>query len=159
MLKLTIAVLAVALAGSASAAGWRSLRVDGSSKESFDTSVAEFKEKLSPARYQVFLMALADVWERGTQNAEAQQSAYTDDDYLRELDGLAYEQVVKLTDPTGDTARLRLDRAIARVYGPPRPAGGSTNPNNGTYNSGAQRSYPAQDPAGNPNGWSWNSSR
>ena len=34
MLKLTVAVLAVALAGTASAAGWRSLRVDGSSEAS-----------------------------------------------------------------------------------------------------------------------------
>src|SRR5262245_49929312 len=98
MLKFTIAILAVALAGSASAAGWRSLRVDASSKESFDTSVAQFKEKLPPARYQVFLMALADIWERGTENAETQQGQYTDNDFLRELDGLVYEQVVKLTD-------------------------------------------------------------
>ena len=120
MLKVTIAVLAVALAGSAGAAGWRSLRVDGSSKEGFDTSVAEFKEKLSPARYQVFLMALKDVWEQGTEKAEAEQREFTTDDYLQQLDGLRYEQVVTVTDPTGDTAKARLRDAVARAYGSPR---------------------------------------
>ena len=43
MLKLTVAVLAVALAGTASAAGWRSLRIDGSSDASFTTSLAAFQ--------------------------------------------------------------------------------------------------------------------
>ena len=125
MLKLTIAVLAVALAGSASAAGWRSLRVDGSSEETFATSVAEFKARLPATRYQVFLLALEDIWEQGTKNAEAEQSEYTADDYRRQLDGLAYKEVVTLTDPTGDTAKTRLQNAIASQYGAPRPAYGS----------------------------------
>ena len=149
MLKLTIAVMAVALAGSASAAGWRSLRVDASSEASFSTSVAQFKAKLAPARYEVFLQALKDVWEQGSTNAEARQSEYTTSDYLRELDGLAYDQVVTLTDPTGDTAKTRLRSAIARVYGAPRLGSGSM-----SYSSGGQRSYGdslGRDPAGNPN--------
>jgi hypothetical protein len=120
MLKVTTAVLAVALAGSASAAGWRSLRFDGSSEASFATSVAQFKETLSPARYQVFLRALEDVWEQGTKNAEAKLSEYTADDYRRQLDGLAYKQVVTLTDPTGETAKTRLRDAITNRYGAPR---------------------------------------
>ena len=129
MVKLTVTLFAVALAGSASAAGWRSLRVDGSSEASFATSVAEFQDRLSPARYQVFLMALKDVWEQGAKSAEAEQGEYTANDYLRQLDGLAYEQVVTLTDPTGDTAKMRLRDAIARVYGVPRvPSGGGSSP-------------------------------
>jgi len=35
MQKLTVVVLALAFAGTASAAGWRDLRVDGSSEEAF----------------------------------------------------------------------------------------------------------------------------
>jgi hypothetical protein len=153
LLKLTIAVLAVALAGSASAAGWRSLRVDASNDASFATSVAEFEEKLSPARYQVFLMALKDVWEQGTENAAAQQSVYTTADYLAQIDGLTYEQVVTLVDPTGDTAKMRLRNAVARTSGGPRTGVGAS----------ASRGYPnspsfgashegQKDPAGNPHG-------
>lgn len=146
MLKLTIAVLAVALAGSASAAGWRSLRVDGSSEARFTASVAQFKARLPTTRYQVLLLALKDVWEQGAKNAEAELSEYTTNDYLRELDGLAYRQVVTLADPTGDKAKMRLRSAIATLYGPPRRGSGSM-----SYSNGGQRNYPSQDPAGNPN--------
>jgi hypothetical protein len=105
MLKLTIAVLAVALAGTASAAGWRSLRLDGSSEASFEKSLAELREKLTNGRRYAFTLALHDIWQEGTKNAEAKQHEYTEADYRRQLDGLGYEDVVRLTDPTGQTAR------------------------------------------------------
>jgi hypothetical protein len=105
MLKLTIAVLAIALAGTATAAGWRSLRVDASSEAAFEQSLAEFKDKLSPARRYVFGESLKDIWVQGNQSATAEQREYTDADYYRQLDGLSYEGVVKLVDPTGQTAR------------------------------------------------------
>ncbi len=92
MLKLTIAVLAIALAGSASAAGWRSLRIDASSEASFSESVAAFQEKLSPVRRYVFASALQDIWTLGTKNADAEQREYTESDYLRQLDGLGYDR-------------------------------------------------------------------
>ena len=111
MLKFTIAVLAVALAGTASAAGWRSLRVDGSSEEGFTKSLAAFKEELPAARYVVLLMALQDVWAEGTKGSEAGQGEYTEVDYLRQLDGLTYKGVVRFTDPSGDTAQQRLRAA------------------------------------------------
>ena len=44
MLKLTVAVLATVLAGTAGAAGWRGLRVDGSS-EAFTQAIAAFKTR------------------------------------------------------------------------------------------------------------------
>lgn len=116
MLKLTIAVLAVALAGSASAAGWRSLRVDGSSDDGFAKSIAEFQEKLTPVRRYVFASALHDIWDQGTKNAAAEQREYTDDDYLRQLDGLGYDEVVTFTDPTGDTAQKRYREGRDVVY-------------------------------------------
>lgn len=116
MLKLTLAVLAVAVAGSASAAGWRSLRVDGSSEDGFAKSLAVFKEELAPSRYYVLLQALQDVWAAGTKGSEAGQGEYTERDYLRQLDGLTYKGVVKFTDASGDTARQRLRAAIARQH-------------------------------------------
>jgi hypothetical protein len=108
MLKLTVALLTVALAGTASAAGWRPLQLDGSSEAGFERSLAEFREKLTPGRRYAFIRALHDIWDHGTSKAEAEQREYTAADYLRDLDGLAYKQVVTFTDPTGKTARRYL---------------------------------------------------
>jgi hypothetical protein len=145
MLKLTVGVIAVVLAGTASAAGWRSLRIDASSEASFSESVAEFQEKLSPVRRYVFASALQDIWVLGTKNAGVEQREYTESDYLRQLDGLGYDEVVTLTDPTGDTAKQRYkqgrDVAYAALSNTPS---GPTNPSwssmpapppvqNGTY--------------------------
>ena len=123
MLKLIVTVLAVAIAGAANAAGWRSLRVDGSSEANFTKSVAEFEQKLSPARHQVFVLALQDIWNEGAKTAEANQREYTADEYFRQLDGLRYREVVRFTDPTGDTAEARY-RDASRYYAQtfPRPA-------------------------------------
>src|SRR5262245_36969207 len=111
MRKLTVALLAFALASTASAAGWKSLRVDGSSEEAFEQSLEAFKDKLSPARQHVFAQALQDIWIEGTKAASAEQREYTPADYFAQVDGLGYEQVVTLTDPTGDTAKARYDQA------------------------------------------------
>jgi hypothetical protein len=102
MLKLTVAVLAVALASSASAAGWRKLRIDASSDTSFQESVALFQDKLSPSRRVAFAMSLRDIEQEGKTRARAEQRDYTRADYLRQLDGLSYEEVVTLTYPTGN---------------------------------------------------------
>src|SRR4051812_48337758 len=53
MLRLAVAVLVVALAGTANA-GWRSMRIDGSSETGFAQSVAALQAGLSPARRYVF---------------------------------------------------------------------------------------------------------
>src|SRR6185436_13616771 len=106
MLKRTVAaVLAVALAGTASAAGWRSLRLDARDEARFTQSIAVFQEKLSPERWYALRVALQDIWENGTKNAAAEQREYTAADYLRQLDGLGYEQLVTFTDPSEETAR------------------------------------------------------
>ena len=126
MLKLTVAVLAIALAGTA-AAGWRDLRVDGSSEEAFTASLEAFKDKLSPARAYVFGEALKDVWRQGTQQAQAEQREYTDADYYAQLHGLGYAEIVKLTDPSGDTAKDRYRTAsLSNRYYHPAVPGGST---------------------------------
>jgi hypothetical protein len=101
MVKITIALLAVVIAGTASAAGWRNLRIDASSEASFKESVAAFQDKLTPSRRVAFARSLQDIWLQGTKLAGEQQREYTDADYLRQVHGLRYEEVVKLTDPTG----------------------------------------------------------
>ena len=127
MLKLTVAVLAIAVAGSAAAAGWHSLRIDASSEASFTESVAIFQEKLSPSRRMAFLWSLQDVWLEGTRRAEAEQREYTTADYRRELDGLDYEEVVRLIDPTGMKAkRYRAQYYYAQAGG--GPPGAATAP-------------------------------
>jgi hypothetical protein len=118
MLKVTFAVLAVTLAGTASAAGWRNLSIDASSEAAFNASVATFQEKLSPSRRAAFDQSLQDIWRDGTQRATAEQREYTSEDYFRELDGLGYEEVIRVTDPTGEKAqRYRAQYYYARGSG------------------------------------------
>ena len=111
MLKLIVAVLAIALAGTAGAAGWRDLKIDGSSEAAFRRSLEAFNEELSLERHQVFTAALMDIWLQGTEVAKANQREYTVNDYRTQLDGLSYEGVVTFTDPTGETAKQRYEQA------------------------------------------------
>src|SRR5262245_22514515 len=81
MMKVMFAVLAVMIAGTASAEGWRAMRFDASNQEAFTKSMEAFKGKLSPAREYVFGKALQDIWIAGTKAAGAEQRDYTDADY------------------------------------------------------------------------------
>ena len=89
MLKLIVAMLAVAIAGSAHAVRWRNLRVDGSNEGAFARSMTAFKDELSPQREYVFGAALKDIW-------------------IRSATAASY------TDPAGDTAKQR--NRDARVF-------------------------------------------
>jgi hypothetical protein len=80
MPKLIVAAALLILAGTVHAAGWRSLRIDGSSEASFAKSIAALQEKLSPAHRYVFASALEDV-----------QRQYTAAENRRQLDGLRYK--------------------------------------------------------------------
>jgi hypothetical protein len=122
MLKLMVAVFAAALAGTASAAAWKDLRIDGSSEDAFKQSLAAFQKELSLERQQVFAAALTDIWLQGTAKAQADQSQFTPADFQRQLHGLGYEDVVTFTDPSGDTAKERYreaKRLTAGNSGPP----------------------------------------
>ena len=121
VLKITFAVLAAALASTASA-GWRDLRIDASSEASFETSVAAFKEELSAPRRHAFERALQDIWTMGATKATSEGRAYTRADYLAQLNGLGYEEVVLLPDPTGEKTqayRAEYYRAREPGAGPP----------------------------------------
>ena len=125
MLKVTFAVLAVALAGSASAAGWRSMRIDGSSEADFTASVIALQQKLPPVRRQVLDLALQDVWVQGVRTAAAEQREFSASEYLRQLDGLKYKEVVTFTDPSGDTADRWFRQIYARLYTPRQSTAGN----------------------------------
>jgi hypothetical protein len=101
MLKVTVAVLAVVLAGTAGAAGWRSLRVDATDESAFAESLVAFEDKLSPSRRYAFTLALQEIWIQGTRKANAEQRTYTTTEFFRQLHGLSYDEVVRLPDPTG----------------------------------------------------------
>ena len=110
MLKLTVTVLAVVLAGTASAAGWRSMRIDASSEATFTQCVEAFKDKLSPSRRHAFERALQDILLQGARASSP--SEYTRDTHFRQLDGLTYNEIVRIQDPTG----LRAKRYRAEYY-------------------------------------------
>ena len=111
MLKLTVAVVALALAGTVSADAEPSLRVDASSGAAFKRSLAAFKDELSPEQRWAFGEALKDIWIAGRQADDTERGRYRKADYYRQIDGLSYEEVVALT--TGEAAKLRLQAAAA----------------------------------------------
>ena len=114
MLKLTLTMLAIALAGTASA-GWRSLRVEAADLATFEESVAGFEEELSSARHYVFMLALQDIWAQGLERARAEQREYTEAEYFRQVDGLTYDDIVTLADPTGEVTRDRYRTGVANT--------------------------------------------
>jgi hypothetical protein len=125
MLKVTFVVLAVALAGTASAGGWRKLSIDASSEAAFNESVATLQDKLSPSRRVAFDRSLQDIRNAGMERARVEQREYTNEDYLRQLDGLGYEEIIRVTDPSGEKAqRYRAAYYYARGSG---GYGGATN--------------------------------
>jgi hypothetical protein len=144
MLKVTIAVLAIALAGTASA-GWRSMRLEANDMASFTSSVAAFEKELSTARQYVFMLALQDIWAEGLQSAGDQPREFTETEYLRRLHGLTYDEVVMLADPTGEKTKERYRRGVEAMLadrGPPgMVARSASNSNNATPVGGPGGQY------------------
>ena len=131
MLKLTVAVLAIALVGSASAEGWR---LDAGSHRAFKRSLEAAKDQLSPENIQMLGGALKHIWDEGTKAAEAQQRRYSDKDYFRQIDGLSFDEVVRFTDATYaaalqyDAASEAAARAASRAGDSYGRASGAANP-------------------------------
>ena len=120
-LKVIVTALAVAFAGSASA-GWRAMRVEAANAASFEESVAAFEEELSTARHYVLMLALQDIWAQGLQSASDEQREYTEAEYFRQIDGLTYDEIVTLADPTGDVTKERYRTGVAKMLANRRPA-------------------------------------
>jgi hypothetical protein len=105
MLKRTIVLVVVALAGASSGEESTSLRIDASSGRAFERSLVAFRKELSPEHRQALGNALVDIWIAGTQAADAERGKYRKRDYYRQIDGLSYEEAVAFT--TGESAKLR----------------------------------------------------
>jgi hypothetical protein len=86
-----------------------------------------FLGKLTKSRRYAFERALQDIWKQRT----LEQREYTRRDYYAQIDGLSYEQVVRVLDPTGEQAK----RYRAEYYGSRPPAQSFTRANigNGVY--------------------------
>ena len=126
MLKLAVAVLAVVLTGTAGAAGWRSLRVDGTDETAFAESLMAFERKLSPSRRYAFTLALQEIWVQGTRKASVEQRTYTTTEFFRQLHGLSYDEVVRIPDATGNAEngyRAQYYAGYRLENGTPRPGG------------------------------------
>jgi len=121
-LKLAATVLAIAFASIASA-GWRTMRVEAANAANFDESVAAFEEELSTARHYVLILALQDIWAQGLQRASAEQREYTEAEYFRQIDGLTYDEIVTLADPTGKVTKERYRTGVAKTVANRGPAG------------------------------------
>jgi hypothetical protein len=67
----------------------------------------------------VFGEALKDIWIQGANAAEAEQREYTADEFYERIDGLSYEEVITLADPTGATAMAAIPGGIARLSARP----------------------------------------
>lgn len=99
MQKIVCSLVVVALGGCSSTGVWRTLRIDGGSQSSVDSSVSLIQQELSPVRRERFDMVLADLWITGSLNAEAEGAEYSENDYFALLDGLRYKEVIELAGP------------------------------------------------------------
>ena len=109
MLKVALTVLAVALAGTASAAGWRSMRIDARSEADFTASVSALRDKLPQVRRHVLDLALNDL---GSGAGGRQPARLSGERVFSGAQGLRYKDVVTFTDASGETA----DRWYAQVH-------------------------------------------
>jgi hypothetical protein len=100
MLKGTLFIVAVALAGCASTSGWRALRIDGTSRSTFEASNFALQQGLSANQRLRFKIALQELWRTGAAQAGAEggvDGASTS--YYAQLDGLGYEEIVSRAGP------------------------------------------------------------
>ena len=122
MSRQAIAIAAIALSACASTSSWQDLRIDASSPTSFQESVDAIEAALPYHRGQLFLLALQDIQMTGL----AADDAFAPKDYLGQLDGLGYDEVLALADATGPTTMQRYtfgaritesgERSFARLH-------------------------------------------
>ena len=77
-------------------------RVDGAEAQAARTPKCLHASAVTRPRHE---RALQDIWTQRTQDAIAEQGEYRLEDYSAQLDGLSYEEVVRVLDPTGAQAK------------------------------------------------------
>ena len=102
--RLTVLSLACLLSAGCASTGWRALRIDATSEDSFGQSVAQFQQQLPYKRLVLFEYSLVDIGGRFTAPGD-----------FRQLDGLGYGEIVDLAGPA---ARQKY---LAHVFGAAAP--------------------------------------
>jgi hypothetical protein len=118
--RLAVLSLAGLLSVGCANTGWRALRIDATSEDSFGQSVAEFQQQLPYKRLVLFEYSLVEIGGRFAAPGD-----------FRQLDGLGYGEVVDLAGPVAREKYLaHFGPAAAAPIGSPPNAGftGNTNP-------------------------------
>ena len=88
LVVVSLTVLMLAGAASASANGWRALRIDGSTASGFEQSVAEMRQNLPYNRGVLFDLVLEDL-----------KARFATADVRKQVDGLGYKEIIQLASP------------------------------------------------------------
>ena len=108
---LTCLGLVLAMAGCATAPTNRetALRIDATDVTTFKTSVAALQHRLRPDYQLRFVAALQEIWRATASKAGPDSSEdETTRQYFAQVDGLAYEQIVRLGGPAAELAYQAL---------------------------------------------------
>jgi len=110
-------VLMLVCSASASASGWRDLRIDASSESRFTDSIQQMRDELPYHRAVLFVIVLADL-----------KTHLTPAEYRQRLDGLTYKQVARLASPQASAAYLAhySGRLVGQGIGPGMDTGSSS---------------------------------
>jgi hypothetical protein len=104
----SLTALVLVCSASASARGWRDLRIDASSDSSFAESVQQMRDELPYHHALFFVLTLKDL-----------KARFSPAEYRRQLDGLSYRQIARLASPNVTAAYLAsyTGRPVAQPFG------------------------------------------
>jgi hypothetical protein len=108
MWKLVVAIVLLGVSVQVNAGGWRELRIDGTSKSTFEKSVAEFQRNLPPERRAYFEVALQEIWSAVGFSLGADGADQAVDVYFKRLDGLRYREIIRVGGPEARKTYLAL---------------------------------------------------
>jgi hypothetical protein len=107
--KITLLLVGMVLAACASTntSAWRGLRIDGTNESTFKASVTSFQRGLPPNGVLRFEIALQEMWTTAVAKDpdHPEQVAKT---YFAQLDGLGFEQIIRLAGPAAKQKYLAL---------------------------------------------------
>ena len=104
----SVTVLMLVYGASASARGWRDLRIDASSDSRFNDSIQQMRDELPYHHALFFVMTLKDL-----------KARFSPAEYRQQLDGLSYKQIAHLASPhvTAEYLAYYADRPVGQPFG------------------------------------------
>jgi hypothetical protein len=84
----SLTVLILVCGASASASGWRDLRIDASSDTRFNDSIQQMRDELPYHHARLFVLVLKDL-----------KTRFSPTEYRGQLNGLSYKQIAHLASP------------------------------------------------------------